>query len=350
MGSVLVLAEINHQKDLAKPAYQVLKTARHIADQVNGKLISVLIGTNIDQAKVQSQLGSCGVDKVVLVSDPACENFNPDVYRKIFVKIIKNENPDFVFGINSLITQDLFPALSFHTNGGLAMDCTDIKLEGEMLFVTKTMYSNKVIAKLKFSANGIRQRTDPPGRRPASGGKDEQKPKLLTFRPNTLMPKDVQPKSPEVVQEAVNSQQAIRQKIKEIKKSESKEISLTEASTIISGGRAMGNWDNYKMLFETAEILGASVGASRAAVDSGYAPHSMQVGQTGKTVSPQLYIACGISGAIQHFAGMGSSKVIVAINKDSNAPIFKKCDYGIVDDLFKVVPVLKDEFKKLLGK
>ena len=331
MATVLVLAEINQEKDLTKPSVQVLKTARHIASQLGGNLVSVLISGNIDEQKVKEQLGSCGVDKAILASDPRLEAFNPEIYIKVFIKIIKDQNPDFIFGINSLIAQDLFPAASFHTSGGLTMDSTDIKLEGSSVSVTKTMYSNKAIAKLKF--------------------KEEHKPKLITFRPNTLMPQDVQAKTPEVIKEAMsNEQAATRQKIKEVVKSQTKEVSLTEASIIISGGRAMGNWDNYKILFETAEILGAAVGASRAAVDSGYAPHSMQVGQTGKTVSPQLYIACGISGAIQHFAGMGSSKVIVAINKDSNAPIFKKCDYGIVDDLFKVVPVLKEEFKKLLGK
>ncbi|MBI3590561.1 MAG: electron transfer flavoprotein subunit alpha/FixB family protein [Candidatus Melainabacteria bacterium] len=331
MASILVLAEINQDKDVTKPSKQILLTARNIADELKANLTSVLIGGNIDATKIQGQLGSCGVDKVILVNEPALEAFNPDFYTKIFIKIIKEQNPDFIFGINSLIGMDLFPAASFHTGGGLAMDCTDIKLEGSGLFVTKTMYSNKVIAKIKF--------------------KDEHKPKLVTFRPNTLMPKNVSPKNPEIINEKANiDQSSNKQKIKEIVKSKTKEVSLTEAGIIISGGRAMGNWDNYKILFETAEVLGAAVGASRAAVDSGYAPHSMQVGQTGKTVSPQLYIACGISGAIQHFAGMGSSKVIVAINKDANAPIFKKCDYGIVDDLFKVVPVLKEEFKRLLSK
>ncbi|OGI20807.1 MAG: hypothetical protein A3B68_09750 [Candidatus Melainabacteria bacterium RIFCSPHIGHO2_02_FULL_34_12] len=331
MVNILVLAENNQDGDITKPSKQVLMTARNIADDLKGKVAALIIGANLDSAKIQGQLGLCGVEKIILANDKSLEAYNSDVYMKIFIKIVKDQNPDFLFGVNSLYSQDLFPAASFHTSSGLVMDCTDVKLEGTSLLITKTMYSNKVIAKLKFN--------------------EEHRPKLVTFRPNTLMPQNVEPKISEVITEAVNiDQAALKQKIKELVKSKSKETSLTEAPIVISGGRAMGNWDSYKILFETAEIIGAAVGASRAAVDSGYAPHSMQVGQTGKTVSPQLYIACGISGAIQHFAGMGSSKVIVAINKDPNAPIFKKCDYGIVDDLFKVVPILKEELKKLFGK
>lgn len=331
MVKILVLAELCQDKDLAKGAVQVLKAARHIADKLKGNVVSLLIGAKYDLNKIQNDFKFCGTDKVIFINDSSLENFNPDIYTKFFIKTIKDENPDLIFGINSLINQDLFPVASFHTGGGLLMDCTNIVFEGSTIYVKKTMYSNKVIAKIKF--------------------KDEHKPKLITFRPNTLMPDDVAPKTPEVLNGKIEiDQTSTKQTIKELIKSKTKEVSLTEASIIISGGRAMGNWDNYKILFECAEVLGAAVGASRAAVDSGYAPHGMQVGQTGKTVSPQLYIACGISGAIQHFAGMGSSKVIVAINKDPNAPIFKKCDYGIADDLFKVVPILTLEFKKLLGK
>ena len=331
MAKVVVLTEINQEKGVTKPSVQVLQAARHIVNKLGGELVSVILGANLDVSKIKKQLSICGVDKVVLVNNQSLENYNSEVNTKSFIQVLKVHNPDFIFGSNSLLGMDLFPSASFHTNGGLVMDCTDIKLEGDTILLTKTMYSNKVIAKVKF--------------------KNEYTPKLVTFRPNTLISEPVQEKEPEIINEVVNiDDNVLKQRIKEIVKSKSKEISLTEASSIISGGRAMGNWDNYKILFDTAEIIGAAVGASRAAVDSGYAPHSMQVGQTGKTVSPQLYIACGISGAIQHFAGMGGSKVIVAINKDSNAPIFKKCDYGIVDDLFKVIPVLKEELKKLLGK
>lgn len=326
-NDIIVIADLNDEKKVANAVFPIIRKSSEIALSKGCKLSVLVVGNNIQLEKIKEDVSKCGADKLIVFNDSNFEVYNPDVYSKIVLEIVKELSPLFIIGINSLISQDLFPVLSTNLNAGLITDCTDIFTEENKVYVKKNMFSNKALARLCF--------------------KDENSLKLMTFRPNSLIAVEAQSKEVEVINKNISvNELQVRQKLKEVKKSEGKEVSLTEANIIISGGRAMGSWDNFKILFETAKIIGAAVGASRAAVDSGYAPHSMQVGQTGKTVSPQLYIACGISGAIQHFAGMGSSKVIVAINKDPNAPIFKKCDYGIVDDLFKIVPLLKQELEK----
>ncbi|MBP9674305.1 MAG: electron transfer flavoprotein subunit alpha/FixB family protein [Bacteriovoracaceae bacterium] len=176
------------------------------------------------------------------------------------------------------------------------------------------------------------------------------KPYFATIRPNALgLSQNLSESSAEMVDKNITMDKP-KASVIQIVKGQSEKLDLTEANIIVSGGRSMKNKENFKILFELAEVIGATVGASRAAVDSGYAEHSMQVGQTGKTVSPSLYIACGISGAIQHLAGMRTSKIIVCINNDPEAPLFSKADYGIVGDLFTIVPLLTEEFKRLLHK
>jgi electron transfer flavoprotein alpha subunit len=204
----------------------------------------------------------------------------------------------------------------------LVQDCVGIDAAART--VTKSHFSGKTLATIKFNSN----------------------PYFCGFRPNAV---EVQTAPCEA--DVISYQASVRDPgkivIKEVKQSDSTAVDLTEANIIITGGRPMASEENYTILRQCAELVGAAVGASRAAVDAGYAPHSMQVGQTGKTVSPKLYIACGLSGSVQHFAGMKTSKVIVAINTDKDAPIFGKCDYGILGDLFEVVPVLTEILREL---
>ena len=215
-------------------------------------------------------------------------------------------------------------------NTGLASDCVDVKMEGGKLLATRPIYAGKCVVDASVP---------------------DAFPQMASVRPNVLAVGDADAsKQAEVIKKDVNVTDAdLKAVLKEIVKGASETVDLTEATVIVAGGRAMKEKDNFKLLWDMAEVLGpgTTVGASRAAVDSGYAEHSMQVGQTGKVVNPNLYIACGISGAIQHLAGMRTSKVIVAINKDPEAPIFQKADYGIVGDLFKVVPLLTEEIKKI---
>ncbi|MCK4763740.1 MAG: electron transfer flavoprotein subunit alpha/FixB family protein [Candidatus Aminicenantes bacterium] len=273
------------------------------------------IGPYMDELK--------GVKKVIQVKG---ENltYQPDAYADTMAKIIKDFDLEYFLGIFSAQARDLFPRITARTgNAGLINDCLEIDLENNL--VIRPVYAGKLLCQYSIA----------------------EEVKILTLRPNVFPAAEGGSGDPEVTEfDLVKSEP--KTKILEVIKSESKKIDLSEAEIIVSGGRGMKTKENFAILEEMAALLNAGVGASRAAVDSEYATYDMQVGQTGKVVNPKLYIACGISGAIQHLVGMKTSKVIVAINKDPEAPIFKKADYGIVADLFKAVPLLTEELKAVV--
>jgi electron transfer flavoprotein alpha subunit len=225
-----------------------------------------------------------------------------------------------LLGLSSVAGRDLLARTAARLGIPLALDCVGVSLQEGT--VTKSHFAGRTLATLRLLGDRF----------------------VCGIRPNAIEPEPA-PCSAEAARYSAPVKDCNRMRVKEVKKSGSGRTELTEADIIITGGRPMGSAENFRILEECADVLGGAVGASRAAVDAGYAPHNLQVGQTGKTVSPRLYIACGVSGSVQHFAGMKTSKVIVAINKDKDAPIFNKCDYGIVGDLFEVVPVLTDVLK-----
>lgn len=311
---VLVFIEQRDGKIKAS-SKEALTTAYKLAGS-SADVAGVLVGaTDTDDVK------GFGADTVYTLGDEAFSSYNPMHYVSAVEKAAKEFGAALVLGIASPMGRDIFPRLAARLDAGLMTDVTDVVLDGQLKAV-KPMYAGKVLAEIKFEGEGI---------------------KLITLRPNSFAAEEVGGDAA-AAQLTVEAKEE-RIKLIELKKGESEKIDLTEASRIISGGRALGAKEKFSILEECAEVIGATVGASRAAVDSGYASHGMQVGQTGKTVNPQLYIACGISGSIQHMAGMRTSKTIVAINTDPEAPIFSVADYGIVGDLFEVVPALTSELQ-----
>ncbi len=271
-----------------------------------------------------SELGKHGATKVVHLESEELKSYTTEGYANAVHGYLSSQNPSVVLTGATAHGKDFLPRVAAKFGVGIATDCTELKVSGDKLTVRRPIYAGKCSKTVEFLKT----------------------PAVASVRPNVLPVGAGSGSSPQVEKVAAQVGQ-IRAKVVEVRGSQVKKVELTEADIIISGGRSMKNAENFKILHECAATIGAAVGASRAAVDAGYAPHDMQVGQTGKTVSPKLYIACGISGAIQHLAGMRTSKVIVAINKDPDAPIFQKADYGIVGDLFEVVPLLTQELKKL---
>jgi electron transfer flavoprotein alpha subunit len=262
--------------------------------------------------------------KTVIQVQGADLAYQPDRYARTLADIIAEFKLEAFCGVFSAQGKDLFPRLAAKAKASLINDCLTVDLAGRK--AVKPVYSGKLLAEYQVD--------------------DERA--LFTIRPNVIVVEEPASTAQPEIRSFQLSAAPLKTNIVNVVKSAAKKIDLTEAEAIVSGGRAMKNKENFAILEDLAAVLKAGVGASRAAVDAEYASADMQVGQTGKVVNPKLYIACGISGAIQHFVGMKTSKIIVAINKDPEAPIFKKADYGIIGDLFVIAPLLKDELKKVL--
>lgn len=322
---VLVFAEQRNGK-LKKASLEAMSAGRTIADQTGGSAAAIVLGQSI--GSLAEELGKVGAEKVFVGDDGIFENYSNDAYGLAVAKAFGAFGADVLLMSATAMGKDLAPKVTGRLDMGLLSDVTGFTVEGGALVFTRPIFSGKAFATLT----------------PKAG-----KPFGVTLRPN-VFPVGESAKTPEVVplEHGVTSGD-VKAVVEQILAAEGGMLDVAEADVIISGGRGMKGPENYKILEELAELLGAAVGASRAAVDAGWIDHAHQVGQTGKVVSPSLYIACGISGAIQHLAGMSSSKVIVAINKDPDAPIFDITDYGVVGDLYKVLPPFIEELKKIKG-
>jgi electron transfer flavoprotein alpha subunit len=320
---VLVYCEHSNGK-LKKGALELLSNCAQWGVETH----ALLLGAPGTLAAIAAQTEKFAPHTVHTAEHAGLAHYSSEGFAKVVADAAKNLGADALLASLSAQTKDFFPRASVKLDSGMASDCTKLSVEGGKLEATRPMYAGKCFAAVDF------------------GG---AKCAIATVRPNALGMKPEKAGKPAMAALACDPG-AIRTSVKEVvaKSGGATKADLTEADRIVSGGRSLKNSENFKILEDLAGVIGATVGASRAAVDAGYRPHSDQVGQTGKTVSPTLYMAFGISGAIQHLAGMRSSKVIVAINSDPNAPIFQKADYGVVGDLFQVAPALTAEFKKVV--
>ncbi len=310
--------------DFRRVSFEVASEARKIADALNVPLYGIAVGSGV--AEKASELGFYGVDKVFVADDPALESYVAETYVPVIAQIISDADPAAVLLPASVDGKDLSARLAARLEAGLAQDCTEVVCEDGVIKAKRPIFAGKCLAWCEWAEGAL---------------------PMISCRPNVMDCRDADAtRQAEVEKVDVDIPEA-RSRATGLELDTSGKVELTEAEIIVSGGRGMKAAENFALLEELAKELGAAVGASRAAVDAGWRPHSDQVGQTGKVVNPNLYIAVGISGAIQHLAGMGSSKYIVAVNKDPEAPIFTKADYGVVEDLFKFIPVFTEEVRKM---
>lgn len=318
-NKILVFIEQRNGK-IKKSSLEAIKAASEIASKNSFTIEAVVVGNNVENPET---LGGYGVQKITHFKNAALENYSTSAYTELTVNYAKEIDADILIFANTSLGKDLAPHVAVKLDAGIVTDIIAFEFKENDFVLTRPVYAGKALIDVKVTSAK----------------------KVLTLRPNIFNAGTPGNLTAEV--NVVNVENPnLASKVVDMKKSEGK-LDVAEADIIVSGGRGMKAPEHFKLIEDLAEQLGAATGASRAVVDAGWRPHAEQVGQTGKTVSPNLYIALGISGAIQHLAGMRSSKYIVAINKDKDAPIFQVADYGIVGDVFEVVPALIEEIKKI---
>lgn len=313
--------------EITPVSFELIGKGKELANDLGTEVTAVVLGSGIDA--MGKELGRHGADKVIMVDDPVLETYTTEPYVHAFVEIINKYKPEVVLFGATAIGRDMAPRVSARVHTGLTADCTKLEInpEDKGLMMTRPAFGGNIMATILCP---------------------EHRPQMSTVRPGVMqkLPVDDSHEA-EVIKETVaDLKDHVNVEVMEIVKSVSEKMDIQDAKILVSGGRGMGNPENFKLLEDLAEALGGTVSSSRACVDAGWVEKDRQVGQTGKTVRPNLYIACGISGAIQHLAGMEESDVIIAINKDETAPIFGVADFGVVGDVLKILPLFTEAVKK----
>ncbi|NUN09846.1 MAG: electron transfer flavoprotein subunit alpha/FixB family protein [Ignavibacteriaceae bacterium] len=318
--SILVFIE-QRDNQIKKSSLEALSHAVKLASVTAAKTTALIAGGEFESF---DRVSSTGVNQIIHFQNPDLNIYSPSAFAKLLADTAKENGSDCLLFANSQMGKDLAPRVAARLDAGIAMDCINLDYQDTELVVNRPIFAGKAYQQMSVTTEK----------------------KVFTLRPNVFPFITPGPDSGLVIEKKSADAPDFSVRVTEIKKSEGK-LDVSEADIIVSGGRGMKGPEHFILIESLAEVLGGAVGASRAVVDAGWRPHNEQVGQTGKTVSPSLYIACGISGAIQHMAGMSSSKNIVAVNKDKDAPIFTVADYGVVGDVFEILPLLTEEIKRV---
>jgi len=319
VNKILAILE-QREGSLKKVSFEAASVASRLGKELNLEVEAVVVGSDVNNL---NEISKDGISKVIHLKNSDFSNYTSSGYTEAISNYAKEVNAVCLIVGNTALGNDLAPRLAVKLASGCIMDCVNLQVESGEVIATRPIYAGKAFVKVKLSSNV----------------------KVFTIRPNVFKAEFSEIGNAVIENKEISSPN-LKSQVVSFKKSEGK-LDVAEANIIVSGGRGMKGPENFNLIESLADSLDAAVGASRAVVDAGWRPHREQVGQTGKTVSPSLYVACGISGAIQHLAGMSTSKYIVAINKDKDAPIFSVADYGIVGDLFEILPVLTEEIKKI---